>query len=153
VAVHSGVFQKCQTTMCVPSITVTYGQDADGQKYIHSSAISAQRKKHTKVTMFEQAFNVLTLWENNEAMWWCPYYWITWNTTSHHLQSAANITARHAALYHLWVSQPQQARPTNMYSTEACKAHGYTGKSCKYHWRLWILPSWSQSNIHGWCRN
>lgn len=153
-AVHSGVFQKCQTTMCVPSITVTYGQDAEGQKYIHSSAISAQRKKTYK------SYNVwadiqcsYSVRENNEAMWWCPCYWITWNTTSHHLQSAANITARHATLYHLWVSQPQQARPTNMYSTEACKPHDYTGKSCKYHWRLWILPSWSQSNILGWCRN
>jgi len=61
VVVHSGVFQKCQTTMCVPSITVTYGQDAEGQKSIHISAISVQRKKHTKVTMLEQTFNVLTL--------------------------------------------------------------------------------------------
>jgi len=63
VAVHSGtrMFQKCQSTMCVPSITVTFGQHAECQKNIYSSAIGAQRKTHTKVIMFEQTLNVLTL--------------------------------------------------------------------------------------------
>ena len=40
---------------------VTSGQDAEGQKYIYSSVIGAQSKKHTKVIMFEQTLNVLTM--------------------------------------------------------------------------------------------
>jgi hypothetical protein len=43
------------------TITVTSGQDAECQKYIYSSVIGAQSKKHTKVIKFQQTLNVLTL--------------------------------------------------------------------------------------------
>ena len=160
-AVHSGMVQKCQSTVCVPSITVTCWQDGESQKYIYSSAIDAQRKKHTKVIMFEQTLNVLTLWEHNEVMWLCPFYWIKWNTTSHHLQKCCQYYSK---IYYSVSSRSKPATAGKAYKhvehrrmlvtwDENLQTSWYTGKRCKYHWILQILPLWSQSKIHGWLRN